>query len=74
MKKYYLAIQICRGEKYAAFLLPVPDYQNVYAMLKDIPDIVCATIFTTKTDAQKTVRAWNDMFKHNDGFLFDETF
>ena len=74
MKKFYLAIQICRNEKYAAYLLPVPDYQNVYAMLKDIPDIVCATIFSTKTDAQKTVRAWNDMFKNNGGFLFDETF
>ena len=74
MKKFYLAIQICRDEKYAAYLLPVPDYQNVYAMLKDIPDIVCATIFSTKTDAQKTVRAWNDMFKNNGAFLFDETF
>ena len=74
MKKFYLAIQICRDEKFAAYLLPVPDYQNVYAMLNDIPDIVCATIFNTKTDAQKTVRAWNDMFSNDGIFLFDETF
>lgn len=74
MKKFYLAIQICRVEKYAAYLLPVPDYQNVYAMLKDIPDIVCATIFSTKTDAQKTVSAWNDTFQHTGVFLFDDNF
>ena len=74
MKKFYLAIQICRGEKYAAYLLPVPDYQNVYAMLKDIPDIVCATICGSKTAARETVRAWNDTFQHTGVFLFDETF
>lgn len=71
MKKFYLAIQVCRDEKYYAFLLPVPDYQNVYAMLKDIPDIVCATIFSTKTAARDTVKAWNDMFQHNGCFLYD---
>ena len=74
MKKFYLAIQICRGEKYAAFLLPVPEYQNVYAMLKDIPDIVCANICQTKTAARETVRAWNDTFKYSGVFLYDENF
>lgn len=74
MKKHYLAIQICRGEKYAALLLPVPDYQNVYAMLKDIPDIVCATICSTKTSATATVKAWNDTFQYNGVFLYDSNF
>ena len=71
MKKFYLAIQICRNEKYAAYLLPVPDFQNVYAMLKDIPDIVCATICATKTAARATVNAWNEMFKNTGVYLFD---
>lgn len=74
MKKFYLGIQICRNKKYYACLLQVPDYQNVYAMLKDIPDIVCATIFHTKKDASATVDGWNIMFKRNGNYLFDETF
>lgn len=74
MKKFYLAIQVCEKEKYYAFLLPVPDYQNVYAMLKDIPGIVCATICSTKAAARDTVKAWNDTFHYNGVFLYDETF
>lgn len=74
MKKYYLAIRICRGEKYAAILLPVPDYQNVYAMLKDIPDIISANIYSTKAAATATVKAWNDTFQYNGNFLYDNNF
>ena len=74
MKKFYLAIQICRNEKYYAYLLPVLEYVNVYAMLKDIPDIVTVNIFNTKTHARDVVLAWNDSFQSNGVFMFDETF
>lgn len=74
MKKFYLAIQVCRNEKYYAFLMPVPDYQNVYAILKDIPDIVCANICSTKTTAQAVVNGWNDAFQYTGVFLYDDTF
>ena len=72
MKKFYLAIQVCRNEKYYAFLMPVPDYQNVYAMLKDVPDIVCATIFSTKKAASETVDAWNVAFMSSGTFYYDD--
>ena len=74
MKKYYLAIQVCRKGKRYAFLLPVPGYQNVYAMLQDIPDITCANIYSTKTSATATVKAWNDTFQRNGVFMYDENF
>ena len=74
MKKFYLAIQICRNEKYYAYMLPVLEYVNIYAMLNDIPDIITVNIFATKTHARDVVRAWNDTFQRGGVFLFDETF
>ena len=71
MKKYYLGIRACRNEKYFAFLLPVPAHLNVYAVLKDIPDIISANIYSTKPAAVAAVKAWNDGFQINGTFLYD---
>ena len=73
-KKFYLAIQISRDNKWYAYMWPVLEYVNVYAMLKDIPDVVSANIFATKTHARDVVMAWNENFKTNGVYMYDETF
>ena len=74
MKIFYLAIQISRDDKWYAYVLPIPEYQNAYAILKDIPNIVTANIFETKKHAREVVLAWNENFKTYGVYMYDETF
>lgn len=74
MKKYYFAIQICQNNKYYALLLPVLDYQNVYAVLNGISGIVSATICKSKAAAQNKVNAWNNAFQKDGVFMFSDNF
>ena len=74
MKTFYLAIQISRDDKWYAYMLPVLEYINVWAMLKEIPNVVTANIFATKTHARNVVTAWNENFKKYGMYMYDETF
>ena len=52
----------------------VPGSNNVWSMLKSIPNIVSANICDTKKAAGQLVEHWNNCYKKNGTFLFDETF
>lgn len=74
MKKFYIAIQQCRDDKYYAFVQVIPEYQNAYAILSEIPDIVCANIFQTRKAARETVDAWNTTFKYTGVAMYPDSY
>jgi hypothetical protein len=71
MKKYYLAITIKENEKYYSYVLTVPESINLIAALK-IKNIYNAMICRTKKTAGEIVDIWNETYKHNNSYLFDD--
>ena len=71
MKKYYIAVTIKENEKYYSYVLPVPESNNLIAALK-IKNIYNAMICNTKKSAGEIVNAWNETYKNNNSYLFDE--
>lgn len=71
IKKFWIAIQVEKGGKYSAVLLPVTDCTNVYKTLADVPGIVCANVFDSRTAARATVSAWVDGFRAAGCFMWD---
>ena len=71
MKKYYLAITILENEKYYSYVLTVPESNNLIAALK-IKNIYNAMICSTKKSANEIVNTWNETYKNNNSYLFDD--
>jgi hypothetical protein len=71
MKKYYIAVTIKENEKYYSYVLPVYESDNLLSKLK-IKNIYTAMICSTKKSAREIVTAWNDTYKYNKRFLFDD--
>ena len=74
MKKFYIAIQQCCNDKYYAFVRVIPEYQNAYAILNEIPNIVTANIFATRKAAWDTVNAWNETFKYTGVAMYPDSY
>lgn len=72
MKKFWIALQICENEKYYAYMVPVTEMTNLCTALKT-NNPVTANICPTKKEAVSLVTYWNESFKRNGTFLFDET-
>jgi hypothetical protein len=71
IKKYYIAVQICQGEKYSAAVLPVTECDNIFSKLAGIPGIVAANIYDTNKQAAAVVLAWVDGFRAAGCYMWD---
>jgi hypothetical protein len=71
MKKYYIAVTIQENEKYYSYVLTVPESDNLISKLR-IKNIYNAMICSTKKSAAAIVEAWNDTYKYNKCYLFDD--
>ena len=73
MKYFYIVVQVEENGKYYAYAIKVSESDNLLSKLK-IKNIVTANIFRTKKRAEEIVEAWNQMYKENGNYMFDETF
>ena len=71
MKRKFIAVTIEENQKYYAYLVPVSDCDNLISKL-NIKGIKCANIFSTKKEASNVVEMWNESYKTNGTYLFDE--
>ena len=71
IKKYWIAVQIEKGGKYTAAVLPVSEYENIWSRLAGITGIVTANIYDTNRAAVQNVLAWVDGFRRAGVFLYD---
>ena len=70
MKNYYVAVSIQENEKYYAYAIKVNESDNLLSKLK-IKGIMHANICNTKKHAESVVNHWNDAYKNNGTYLFD---
>lgn len=73
MKYFYIAVQVEEGGKYYAYVVKVSESDNLLSKLK-IKNIVTANICPTKKQAAALVEHWNNAYKANNKYMFDETF
>lgn len=71
MKYYYIAIQICENNKYYAYALKCSDSDNLLYRLR-VKNIVSANLCPTTKRANEIVNYWNECYKLNGNYLFDD--
>ena len=70
MKNYYILITIMENDKYYSYVLTVPESDNLISKLR-IKNIYNAMICSTKKSAAEIVEMWNDTYKCNGSYMFD---
>lgn len=73
MKYFYIAVTVQEKEKFYSYAIKTTNYDNLLSKLK-IKNIINAAICSTKKECENTVKAWNNTYKSNNCYLFDETF
>lgn len=71
MKRNFIAVTIEENQEFYAYVVPVSDCDNLISKL-NIKGIKYANIFSTKKEASKVVEQWNESYKTNGAYLFDE--
>jgi hypothetical protein len=70
MKNFYIVINIKENEKYYAYAVKISTMDNLLSKL-EIPNIYSANFFGTKKHTDEIVKSWNDAYKANGTYLFD---
>ena len=71
MKNFYAVAQVNQNGKYYAYMLKLSESDNLASKLK-IKNLYAANLFETKKKAETAVKIYNDQFKANGEYLFDE--
>lgn len=70
MKNNYILVTISENDKYYSYVLKVSNNINLLSALK-IKNIINATIYPTKRQAENDAIFNNNIYKKNNSFLFD---
>lgn len=70
-KYFYLAITINDNNNHYSYVLQASENENVYSVLKRIPGIMSANICRTRKEAHEIVDFWNEAYKKNGTYKFD---
>lgn len=71
-KYSYIAVQIEENGKWYAYAEKVSEYDNLYTRLERIRNIQTANVCPTKKAAVELVKFWNDSFRQNGCYMFDD--
>lgn len=69
----YIAVTIEENNKFYSYVLKINDNDNLVSKL-NIKNINYATLCKTKKQAYNLVENWNNNFKVNQTYMFDESF
>lgn len=56
--------------KYYSFVMKLSEIENIKNALRD-PRIIAANIYTIKRKAEEVVKWWNDGYRKNGNYFFD---
>lgn len=71
MKNHYIAIQIEENGKYYAYAIKATESDNLLSKLA-VTNIISANICDTKKRAEELVTFWNDCYKQNGTYIFQQ--
>lgn len=72
MKFFWIAAVVQENGRYYAFTFRVSENDNLKRRLDGVQNLSSANIMPTKKVAHELVAFWNDSFKANGTYLFDE--
>ena len=67
----YIAVTVAEAGKYYSYVVKVALCDNLVCKLR-IKDIVSANICSSKKQASELVERWNDSYKANGKYMFQE--
>ena len=68
---FWIAAQVCRNGRYAAHLMRVSGSDNLVRRLSN-DGVDFANLFPTRKEAAAVVHQWNEGFRDNGLFLYDD--
>ena len=71
VKNFYLACTIEENGKFYAYAVKAPQNSNLVSVLAGIANLKAANIYSTKKKAGEIVTFWNDCYRQNGTYLFD---
>lgn len=72
MKYVYFAVEVEENGKRYAYVMKDSGNNNLWSRFKSIPGLVSVTIMPTKKQAAAVVTAWNDGYRRNGCYMFDD--
>lgn len=73
MKNFYIVVTVTENGKYYSYIVKTNENNNLISTLA-IKNIVSANLYETKKRAKEIVTTWNETYKNNGTYMFDETF
>lgn len=70
--KSYFAVTVTEKGKHYSYVLPVGHSSNILSVFAGIVNLSFVLICNTKKEAAATIKAWNEAYKTNGTYLFDE--
>ncbi len=74
MEYFYYVFVAAENGKYYAWAVKVPGSNNLLPHIEREKNLVIVHQFKTMKKAKETAEFWNECYKRNGTFLFDETF
>lgn len=71
-KNAFLAIQMQEGGRYYAYIYTVSAENNILDVLKILKGVFSVHICHMRQEAENMVNGWNEKYKAENKFLFDE--
>ena len=75
MKNTYIAAVTTENEKHYAYIIKIPGNANAWHILKDHNkhnSLHIAHICETRKQAREVVQQWNEAYKSNGSYMFDD--
>lgn len=70
MKSFYIVVTVEENKKYYSYVIIVYESENLVRKL-NIPNITHANLFHSKKRAKEVAQSWNDSYKANGTYMFD---
>lgn len=71
-KNFWLAVTVKENGKHYSYVVKAPQNDNLVSIFEKIPNLQTANIYTSKKKAGEVVQFWNDCYRKNGTYMFDE--
>ena len=71
MKNFWLAVTVEENGKFYAYVVKAAQNNNLVSLLAGNAQLKAANIYGTKKQAAAVVQFWNDCYRQNGTYLFD---
>lgn len=74
MNYFYYVFEIVENGKYYAWAVKISGAENLLSHIQRTKNLICVHQCKTFSDAKNISASWNNCYKRNGTYLYDETF